>query len=232
MKIFITGANRGIGLEFVRQYLANGDTVFAAARKPEEAAELNTLTSLYPDTLTLIALDVANTESIASAAQTVREHTNALDVLINNAGINPPGIQSLDQITPETMVSVFTTNAVGALMVVKAFLDLLKSGSSPRVVNISSQVGSLDWKKSGGGYAYASSKAAMNMITRCLSTDLKPFGITTITTHPGWVQTDMGGERAALRPEESVSGLIKLIAGLSPEDNGQFFKWNGEPHAW
>ncbi|MEQ8672113.1 MAG: SDR family oxidoreductase [Aggregatilineales bacterium] len=233
MKIFITGANRGIGLEFVRQYLANGDTVFAAARKPDEATELNALKSVYPDTLIPVQIDLIDDATIIDAAQSVREHTDSLDVLINNAGINPPGkFQEFGALDSQGMLFMLHVNTVAPLMVVQAFIDLLKAGDNPRVVNVSSQVGSFDWKRNGGSYGYAPSKSALNMVTNLLGYDLKPMGITAITTHPGWVQTDMGGPNASLTPEESVSGLITLIDGLTTSDAGKFYKWNGEQHEW
>lgn len=231
--IFITGANRGIGLELTRQYLQREDTyVFAAARRPQDAAGLHTLAEQYPDRLTLIPLEVTDESAIDRAVQTVAQVTPHLDILINNAGMNPSGIQSLEVITPETMTTVFQVNAVAPLLVARAFRNLLKDGTRPRLVNVSTQVGSMTWKTSGGSYAYAASKAALNMVTRCLSADLKGSGIITIMLHPGWVQTDMGGSNAPLTPEQSANGIIALVDGLTESQNGLFFKWNGEPHPW
>ncbi|MCB9452535.1 MAG: SDR family oxidoreductase [Anaerolineaceae bacterium] len=232
-RIFITGANRGIGLELVRQYLRRDDTrIFATARQPETAAELQALAATNPERLTILPLAVTNEAAITEAVQAVAEQVDALDIVINNAGMNPPGIQTLDAITAETMQTVFTVNAVAPLLIARAFQGLLAKGSNPRLANVSTQVGSMTWKKSGGSYAYAASKAALNMVTRCLSADLHPAGIITIMLHPGWVQTDMGGPSASLTPEESASGIISLISGLTEADNGLFFKWNGEPHPW
>jgi NAD(P)-dependent dehydrogenase (short-subunit alcohol dehydrogenase family) len=232
-RIFITGANRGIGLELVRQLLQQDDTlIFATARQPEAAAALQELAAANPERLTVIPLEVTDEAAIAQAVQAVSGRVDGLDILINNAGINPPGIQSLADITVETMQTVFTVNAVAPLLVARAFQGLLTKGDRPRLVNISTQVGSMTWKTSGGAYAYAASKSALNMVTRCLSADLRPAGIITIMLHPGWVQTDMGGVHAALTPEESASEIIRLISGLTDAQNGLFFKWNGEPHPW
>ncbi|MCB9455466.1 MAG: SDR family oxidoreductase [Anaerolineaceae bacterium] len=232
-RIFITGANRGIGLELVRQYLGEDTTrIFATARQPQAAGELQALVAAHPDRLKVVPLDVTDEAAIARAVQIVAGEVEALDILINNAAINPPGIQSLAQISAETMQTTFTVNAVAPLLVARAFQGLLEKGSHPRLVNISTQVGSMTWKTSGGSYAYAASKAALNMVTRCLAADLQPAGIITIMLHPGWVQTDMGGVHAALTPAESISGIIKLINNLTTAENGKFFKWNGEPHPW
>lgn len=231
--ILITGANRGIGFELVRQFAQRNDThVFAGARKPKFAVELQDFAKDCAGQVTIIPLDVADTASIQSAVREVQKETDALDMLINNAGINPKGIQSLGQIEVDTMMNVFQVNTVGALMVTKGFLPLLENGRRKRIVNVSSQVGSMAWKEGGGGYAYAASKAGMNMITRCLAADLKSQGFITITLHPGWVQTDMGGSGAPLTPEESVSGIMSLVERLTPADNGGYFKWDGTVHPW
>ncbi len=234
MNIFITGANRGIGLEFVRQFLERGERVFATARKPEEADDLKALKDKYPDHLTVVQLDVIDDDSIASAAKAVAEHTDSLDLLINNAGINPPSkFQSFGALDSERMLFMLHVNTVAPLMVTQAFIDLLKAGDSAKVVNISSSMGSLDSRSgSGGFYGYCPSKAALNMVSVSMGTDLAPMGITTITTHPGWVQTDMGGPGASLTPTESVSGLIRVIDGMTSADAGKFYNWDGAEHAW
>lgn len=232
-RILITGSNRGIGLEFVRQYLDKGEAqIFAACRQPETANQLNELVIQHPDRLVVVKMEVSDAVSIAESLNTVQAYADGIDLLINNAGINPPH-QSFAEITPETMMHVFHVNSVSPLMVVKTYLNLLKHGTNTRVVNISSQLGSLTLRQGGGSYyAYSPSKAALNMLTRFLAADLRTFGITTVTVHPGWVQTDMGGQSASLTPQESVHGLIRLIEDLSPEHNGQFYQWDGRPLPW
>src|SRR5690606_22750518 len=138
----------------------------------------------------------------------------------------PRALSSLEAISRETMIETFDINAVSALMIVKSLLHLLRRGNNPRIANISSQVGSMEWKGSGGSYAYAVSKAALNMVTRCLAGDLRSDGIITVTFHPGWAQTDMGGAGAPLPVDESVRGVRNVIANLKPEHNGEFLKWN------
>jgi NAD(P)-dependent dehydrogenase (short-subunit alcohol dehydrogenase family) len=123
-------------------------------------------------------------------------------------------------------------NAIGPLMMSKAFAPLLRNGDNRRLVNITSQLGSLWRKESGGQYDYCASKAALNMYTRTLAADLKSDNITTVMVHPGWVQTDMGGESADLTPQESAQAVINLIDGLTPEMNGGFYRQDGTEHPW
>jgi NAD(P)-dependent dehydrogenase (short-subunit alcohol dehydrogenase family) len=230
-RILITGSNRGIGLELVRQYAARPDTrIFATCRRPEAATALNAIATAHPDRVTVLPLDAADEHAIEAAARTVAAQTDGLDILINNAAINPRSDQSIT-VDAALMTETFQVNAVGPLLVTRALLPLLKAGTNVRVMNVSSQMGALQWRP-GGQYGYRTSKAALNMVTRCLAMDLGSQGITTITVHPGWVQTDMGGAGATLTPQDSVSGLIRLLDGLTPTDNGEFFKWDGSKHVW
>lgn len=233
-RIFITGANRGLGLELVRQYAQRPDTrIFAACRRPDQADELNALAEAHPEQVAILTLDVADDESIYSAVGVLVSQISGLDILINNAAANPPRhTQSLGELETKALLAVYHANAAAPLMIVQNALNLLKAGKNPRVVNISTQQGSMHWKTSGGTYNYAMSKAALNMVTRCLAGDLGGHGIIAISVHPGWVKTDMGGPNAPLTVEESAAGVIALIDGLKPEDNGRFFKWNGEIHPW
>ena len=232
-RILITGSNRGLGLGLVKEYLRQDDSfIFATCRNPEDAFELKQLAAKHENRIMILKLDAADQNSIEDAAGVAGESVDGLDILINNAAMNPKSIQSFEGIDRATMMALFEVNSVAPLMIVRAFVQLLRRGRNPRIVNVSSQVGSMGWKRSGGSYAYAASKAALNMVTRCLAGDLRGDGITTITLHPGWVQTDMGGAGASLAIDESVGAIRNLIAGLTPEDNGQFFKWNGEPHPW
>lgn len=231
--VLITGANRGLGLAFVEEYLKRNDVhIIATCRTPEKAAQLQSYATSNPNRISIVQLDVSDQSSIDAAGKTVAGMVDQIDILINNAAINPKGIQALEDITPETLMESFNINSVGPLMVVKALLNLVKKGSAPKIINVSTQMGSMDYKKNGGGYAYSSSKAALNMITRGLAADLQGDGIITITLHPGWVITDMGGSSASLSAEESASSILKLIDGLTMQDNGCFFKWNGDIHAW
>ncbi|MBZ0296259.1 MAG: SDR family oxidoreductase [Anaerolineae bacterium] len=230
--ILITGANRGIGLEVTRQYLQHGDVrLFVTARHVGAADALNALAAQHPDCLMVIPLDVADPASIETAVQQVAAQTNALDVLVNNAGINPPrNNQLVDTVTPETIQQVIQVNTIGPLLMARACLDLLQRGNNPRIVNLSSGLGSLERRTYGGLYAYSTSKAALNSVTRGLAVDL--VDITVVALHPGWVQTDMGGVNASLTPPESAAGIIRVIDGLTKSDNGCFYQWDGQAVAW
>ena len=231
MRIFITGTNRGIGLELVSRYLERGDQVFAACRVPDEAAELQKLKTKYSDYLTIIKLEVTSQEEIEAAGELVEESVDGLDLLINNAGMYNQG-EKLGNLDPDSLQHVFSVNAFAPLMVAQRFNDLLKKGENSKLVNVSSRMGSLTHKTGGGEYSYTSSKAALNMFSRALAFDLKSDGITTVTIHPGWVQTDMGGEEAAITVQKSGEGIMQLIDDLTLSDSGRFLSWEGEELPW
>jgi NAD(P)-dependent dehydrogenase (short-subunit alcohol dehydrogenase family) len=233
-RILITGANRGIGLELTRQYLAEGATVFATCRQPNSASALHELQAQYGDKLHIHALTVDDATSIQDCVQAIHAQTEALDVVINNAGIYPktPQSQKFGDLQATDVLRVLEVNSVAPVIVSQAFVDLLRAGSNPRLVMISSGMGSIDGIQSSNGVSYRMSKAALNMAARVLGVELKPMGITTITTHPGWVQTDMGGANAAITPQASAEGLRSVIANLTLADVGKFFNVTGELLAW
>ena len=216
--ILITGANRGIGFELTRQFLQQGDShIFAACRSPGTATQLNELAQKHSDNLTVLQMDINDEAAIDAAVKQIAVTAGALDVLINNAGVFPKGdhpTRDLGRLSKDHVSEVLTTNAVSPLIVTQACHHLLKKGKNSRVVMISSGLGSILAAR-GGSYAYRMSKAAMNMAARVLAYDDAMAGITTITTHPGWVQTDMGGSAADITPEQSASGLHTLISRLT-----------------
>jgi NAD(P)-dependent dehydrogenase (short-subunit alcohol dehydrogenase family) len=228
--ILVTGANRGIGLEFARQYLARGERVFAAARQPQQADDLRALEPQYPEQLAVIALDVADQASVDAARREVARRTDRLDVLINNAGIYLRGDRP-GSLSREGFRETFEVNTIGPAMVVQAFLDLLRKAGQARVLNMSSRMGSIA-SAGGGAYSYRASKAALNMLTRVLANDLRAMGIIVIAMNPGWVQTDMGGPGAPERVGESVAGMVSVLDRLSLSDSGRFLAWDGSAMAW
>jgi NAD(P)-dependent dehydrogenase (short-subunit alcohol dehydrogenase family) len=237
--VLVTGANRGIGLEFVRQYLAQGAHVFAACRQPDQAESLQTLCQTYPQTLTLVSLDLSNEESIRRCADEVKEQTQHLDILVNNAGIPfaKSGWESSENfgtLTATGMTDVFTTNAIGPLLLTQNLLDLLKRSGTGRVAYLSSWFGSIGERniQYATCYSYSGSKAAGNMFIKMLSQELAPHGITTVTFNPGWVKTDMGGPNAMQTTEEVVKGMYEQIATLTAETSGRFITWLGTTTAW
>jgi NAD(P)-dependent dehydrogenase (short-subunit alcohol dehydrogenase family) len=233
-RILITGANRGLGLELARQYTTRGERVFATCRQPQRAEELGELAAQHPDRLTIIPLDVTDQQSIDASYDTVREHTDALDVFINNAGIREIRERelTLDDLEADAMLRVFQINVVGPAMMIKRYVDLLQAGSNPLIVNVSSRAGSISLRDSKVHGSYAISKAALNMLTRVIHNNLKPQGIATVAVHPGWVRTDMGGPEAPRTPEETMAGLIRVIDGLTLEDSGRFLQWDGQALPW
>ena len=231
-KIVLTGANRGIGLAILTQLLADGHVVAATCRTPEKATALQTLAKKY-DGLHVYQLDVTDEESIKVAAGLISAEFHTIDILINNAGVLIGG-EKLDTIKAEDMRFTFDVNVIGPMMVVKHFANLLRQGDNPRLLNISSQLGSLAIMQDGqhGIFSYNASKAALNMLTRMLAHDLRAAGVTVVTVHPGWVQTDMGGTQAPTAPQESASGIINLLNRLTLDDTNKFFTFEGVEHAW
>lgn len=227
-RIFITGASRGIGLELVRQYVAAGAQVFAAARQPNQGA-LSQLAAEHPQNLSLITLDVTKEEQLPAAVAAVRSQVEAIDLVINNAGMNQRGL-SLGSYTRAVMLDTLHTNAVAPILIGQAFLGLLRRGNRPRLVHLSSQVGSFTWNTHGRSPLYAASKAALNMYTRCIAHEAPD--ITAVVVHPGWVQTDMGGPSAPLAVPDAVQQLRALFDRLTPAENGHFLNYNGHAHPW
>jgi NAD(P)-dependent dehydrogenase (short-subunit alcohol dehydrogenase family) len=237
LRVLVTGANRGLGFEFARRYVERGDRVFAACRRPDATERLGALHASSPRELTLVSLDVTDRESIRQAHRRVRDETDALDVLINNAGIysvrgSAEPTERLGALDFEDALTVLRANAVGPLIVAQEFLDLLRAGRRPRIASISSEFGSLTANTGGVPYYYGASKAALNMVMRSLAADARQSGITTVLLDPGWVSTDMGGPAAPTAPEVAVAGLIRVIDDLTPEHNARFITWEGREQAW
>jgi NAD(P)-dependent dehydrogenase (short-subunit alcohol dehydrogenase family) len=221
----ITGANRGLGLEFARQLSTRGkDTVIlATARDPDAATDLARLVHQ------VMPLDVADEASIAAFRGLVGDRP--VDVLINNAGVSSD-TRRLEQVTMAELDRSFRINAFGAVLVTKALLPNLRAGTRKVVFNITSQLGSITNNRGGSSYGYRGSKAALNQLTVTMANELRGEGFTCVVAHPGWVQTDMGGPNATLKPEESISALLKIIDGLTPADTGKFFNYDGGTLPW
>lgn len=227
----VTGANRGLGLEFARQLLARGDQVFAACREPDKAAALAELGRAHADRLRLLALDLSDEVSIAALAKTLGEHVDALDVLINNAGALPSG-ERYGSLQAKTLADTFRSNVIGPLLLTQALTPLLQKGREAKVMNLSSRVGSIDDCGSFSTPSYRISKTALNMATCQLAYALSPLGVTAFCVHPGWVNTDMGGSSAPLTPPDSVSALLSVLDAVKPADAGRFLDRNGDSIPW
>ena len=230
----ITGANRGLGLEFVRQLLARGDSVTACCRKPAGAAELNALADQAGGRLSVVALDVMDAAAIAALPDQLKSSGAKLDVLINNAGV-AAGHENFGKFDEETMLRVLHINAVAPMLVTQAMTPLLEQNGSggAKIVCITSILGSITQASNlSFGLTYGMSKAALNMGVKKLSTEMKQRGIAIVTLHPGWVQTDMGGKGADLKPEQSIGGMLTVIDKLTVADNGRYLTYAGEELPW
>jgi NAD(P)-dependent dehydrogenase (short-subunit alcohol dehydrogenase family) len=226
MRYMITGANRGIGLELTKQLLARGDEVIGTARLPGALGELlgghQGLRALPLD-----ITDAASCDGLRAALE-----GEVVDVLINNAGAygRSGGLGSIDY---EVMRQDYEVNTLGALRVLEVALPSLRRGATRRVVNISSQMGSITDNTSGGSYSYRAGKAALNMVTRSAAMDLQGEGFTVFVMHPGWVQTDMGGANAPLDVETSARSMLGVIDAAAPSThNGAFWSWKGVTLPW
>jgi NAD(P)-dependent dehydrogenase (short-subunit alcohol dehydrogenase family) len=227
--IAITGAGRGIGLELVAQYAANGDRVFALCRDPAGAAKLNALAAASGGKVTVHQMDVGSDDSVKAGAASTG--TDKIDVLLNVAGVTGPTepeleLGSSDWTAWNDAINIMT---MGPLRALQAFLPRMEAGA--KVINFSSQLAASTWPY-GGYYAYVAAKAGLNRVMRSVAIDLKDRGIIVGLVHPGWVQTDMGGAGADITTEESATGIRKVTAEWSLERSGDFLKWNGETHAW
>jgi len=228
--VLVTGANRGLGLEFARQYAAEGWQVFAACRSPNEAKDLRKITAGNGGHVHLLALDVTDTTSVRSAAGALGGE--AIDLLINNAGVGGPRAERIGRLDYAAWARVLETNTLGPMRVTEAFVENVAKGREKKVVTITSGMGSIADNTSGGSYAYRSSKAAVNMVAKSLALDLAPRGIICIVMNPGWVRTDMGGPRGTLAPADSIRAMREVIAGLKAGDTGKFFNYNGKTYPW
>jgi len=229
--VLITGSNRGIGLEFARQYAADGWRVLACCRHPEKADALNSLAALYPGLMTVHALDVADPVQIDRLAQELAENT--IDLLVNNAGIYPDSDKKgFGHIDYAEWVQAFRINTMAPLKLAEAFSAQISRSRLKTIVTITSMMGSIEDNRGGGSYIYRSSKAAVNMVMKTLAIDLKPLGIMSAVFHPGWVKTDMGGPNAMITTEQSVSGIRRLIGKLSIAESAKFFAYNGQMIPW
>ncbi len=230
-RVVVTGANRGLGLEFVRQLLARGDHVFAACRKPDEAQALSELRQSHPDRMHVLALDLSDEASITTLPDKLGELTGALDVLINNAGVLPSG-ERFGTLKASTLADTFRSNVIGPMLLAQALTPLLEKGRDAKVMNLSSRVGSIDDCGSFSTPSYRISKTALNMATCQLAFAMSPLGVTAFCVHPGWVNTSMGGTSAPLTPPESVTALLSVLDAVKPADAGRFLDRNGESIPW
>jgi NAD(P)-dependent dehydrogenase (short-subunit alcohol dehydrogenase family) len=221
--LLLTGANRGIGLEFVRQYTAEGWRVIATCRDPGRAEALRAITGKVE----LHALDVSDFPAVERLGDKLR--AEAIDLLIANAGVYGPRGMTAEHIDGDAWAETFRVNSMAPLALAGAFRGQLARSAGRTAIAISSRMGSIAANE-GGQYVYRSSKAALNMVWSCFARDNPD--LIAVVLHPGWVRTDMGGESAPVSPAESVAGMRRVIAGLKPQDSGRFFAYDGEALKW
>ncbi|MGY0613008.1 MULTISPECIES: SDR family oxidoreductase [unclassified Luteimonas] len=228
----VTGANRGLGLEFARQLLARGDHVVAACREPGRATALNSLAGEHPGRLHVLPLDVADARSRAAFAAElplVLGDGGRIDLLLNNAGVLHSG-ERFGTLGEAHLEHSFRVNAMGPLLLTQALAPLLAEGA--RVVNVSSRLGSIGLTERFGTPSYNISKAALNMATVLSAQALAQRGIVVIALSPGWVRTEMGGSDADVAPEDAVAGMLRQVDALGEGDSGRFLGTDGKTIAW
>lgn len=234
--MLVTGANRGIGLAFVRHYLEAGASVWAGCRQPERAQALAALEDASGGRLHTVALDVSSEASVKAAREAVGAQTDALDLLINNAGCFAPDGDGLFKQRGEALLEVFAVNTVGPVIVTRAFADLLKHGEAPRTFSLTSGAGALgkELPSPGAQYAYPSSKAALRLMVVRMAADLQADGIIVTGMGPGYVKTDMtagADKEPPLTPEQSVASMATVAAGWTMAQTGTFWTWDGKRSA-
>lgn len=238
--VMITGGNRGIGFEFVRQFLARKDTVIATYRDEKRAQEIIALETRGYDDIIPVKMEVKDFASIEACFDTVAERVGQLDILINNAGMGDNSIDMLDpyshkefgHLKAESLLEIYHVNAVAPIIITQKFVELMEWAEEPRVAYITSQMGSIGRRTGSSYYSYNASKAALNMLGRLFSFDLAGMGILSVLLHPGWVKTSMGGPDAEVSVKDSVDGMLNVIDNLTAERNGAFLDYQGEELEW
>jgi NAD(P)-dependent dehydrogenase (short-subunit alcohol dehydrogenase family) len=230
--IFISGANRGLGLSLTRLCLEAGDRVFAGTRSPSEPLAL--LEKQYPGALHVIVVDVSSEESVRAAAEAVSRGVERLDLIINNAALlyRESAVNPIEHIDLDAAAETLDVNALGPLRVLKHFVPLLYGGPRAMVVNLSSEAGSIADCQRDAWYAYCMSKAALNMASMILQNYLREKGIKVLAVHPGWMRTRMGGEDAKYDTLESARAILALAEREWRMDGPVFVDHTGAPMRW
>ncbi len=229
--VLITGANRGIGLEFVRQYAVEGWCVLACCRDVAGSTQLNKLAVQFVNQVTVYSLDVAMHEQIEGLSEELADVS--IDLLINNAGVYPTsrsdGFGATDY---DAWARAFHINTMAPLKMAESFIPQISKSHLKTIITITSKMGSVADNRGGGSYVYRSSKAAVNMVIKSLAIDLAPTGVISVLLHPGWVRTDMGGSNGLISTEQSVAGMRQVISNLKPENSGEFYAFDGQVVPW
>lgn len=229
-RVLITGANRGIGLEFTKHFLERGEQVFAVVRKAGSLV-LPKLVEIYPGQLSVLSLDVSHSDEFENFTAALLNHTEALDLLIHNAGVLPAG-ERFGAVQANDLIDTFKVNAVAPLLLTQALLPLLMRGRQAKVIMISTELASIANRKAFATPSYSISKAALNMAMRLLAFELSARDIGCMAVHPGWVKTDMGGSNAPVDAEDAVRAMVALMDRFMPAQQGGFFSSDGQTIPW
>ncbi|MGH7126114.1 MAG: SDR family oxidoreductase [Stellaceae bacterium] len=222
--VFVTGAGRGLGLEFAKQYAADGWRIIATVRDPKKASALQTLGSA----VAVHRLDVRDFKATAELGRELARE--AIDVAIANAGVSPGHKVSIADVEEDAWLETFAVNSVAPMALAGALLPALKRGEEKKLIAITSRMGSIGENTAGGSYPYRASKAALNAAWHSLANDHRE--VIAVVLHPGWVRTDMGGSGAPVGPKESIAGMRRVIAKLTAKDSGRFFDFEGKELPW
>lgn len=231
-RIILTGASRGLGLEFTRSWLAAGHHVVALARSASTSDGLAKLAADHGDALHRLDMTVADEQSVVRTCEQIGETWDAADLLLNNAGIYKHKGDTLADLDLDDCLESIKVNTLGPIRMARALRPLLRKGNQPRIINMTSLMGSLADNSSGGSWGYRMSKTALNMASRNMAHELASDGIIAVVIHPGWVRTDMGGVGAPLTIEEAVASMTRAMDNFTIAQAGGFYDRNGEPLPW
>ena len=229
INVLITGANRGLGLGFVKKYLEKNANVLCTTRDISGSKELLKCKERYRNNIEIFELDLLK----ENGAETLANQLNGMpiDILINNAGVGSSN-QHFEAVSSKPWLEVLKVNLIAPLIITQSLIENVKKSSAKKIYFLSSQLGSIGDNTSGGMYVYRSSKTGLNQVVKSLSVDLKPKGITVVSLHPGWVKTDMGGPNAPVSIDKSIEGMIKVIDRTDIKDTGRFLNYDGTELPW
>ena len=227
--ILITGANRGIGLGFVKKYIEKNVHLTCTTRDISGSKELLAYKEKYPDNMEIVELDLLKDNAAVTLGNFIKDRP--IDILINNAGVGSSN-QHFHAVSLNPWLEVLKVNLIAPLLITQAIIKNVKISSAKKIYFLSSQLGSIEDNNCGGMYIYRSSKSGLNQVVKSLSIDLKAYGITIVSLHPGWVKTDMGGPNAPVSIDESVEGMIRVIETTDIKDTGKFLNYHGRELPW
>ncbi len=233
--VLITGANRGLGLEFVRQYQDKNVIIHACCRNPDAANELNALADNSGGLIKVHRMEVSDPSQVSSVADALKGVS--IDRLINNAGIlgtiiDQPGNSAFGNLDYNVWEETMRVNVLSPFRICEAFVEHVAASDEKLMVFLSTHMASITELADGGFYPYRSSKAALNLVIKGLSIDLKDRGVRTLALHPGWVKTDMGSQAAAVDIPDSIAGMKDVISGFKAPRTGEFINYDNSPIQW